>query len=93
LPSINAQWWWRQTCRCIRDGSLGCLGDCRSTEQAADDTASAATLSRARKDNRQMNTKHLYQLVRSYENLGLSHDAAFERAFTEYKRILQGGAA
>ena len=40
-----------------------------------------------------MNTKHLYQLVRSYENLGLSHDAAFERAFTEYKRILQGGAA
>lgn len=40
-----------------------------------------------------MNTRRLYQLVRDYENLGLPHDAAFERAFNEYKRILKGGAA
>lgn len=39
-----------------------------------------------------METKKLYALVRAYENLGLSHDAAFERAFSEYK-ALKGGAA
>jgi hypothetical protein len=34
-----------------------------------------------------MNTRKLYQLVRAYKDLGLSHDAAFERAFAEYKAI------
>ncbi len=34
-----------------------------------------------------MNTQKLYALVRAYENLGLSHDEAFERAFNEYKAI------
>lgn len=39
-----------------------------------------------------MNIQKLYGLVRAYENLGLSHDAAFERAFNEYK-VLKGGAS
>lgn len=39
-----------------------------------------------------MDTKKLYALVRAYEQLGLDHDAAFERAFFEYK-ALKGGAA
>jgi hypothetical protein len=39
-----------------------------------------------------MNTSKLYALVRAYEDLGLSHDAAFERAFNEYKSIKHGGA-
>lgn len=34
-----------------------------------------------------MNTQKLYALVRAYENLGLSHDEAFERAFLEYKEL------
>lgn len=34
-----------------------------------------------------MNTGKLYALVRAYEDLGLSHDEAFERAFREYKAI------
>lgn len=34
-----------------------------------------------------MNTQKLYALVRAYEDLGMSHDAAFERAFAEYKAI------
>ena len=34
-----------------------------------------------------MNTRKLYALVRAYENLGLSHDEAFERAFIEYKEL------
>lgn len=34
-----------------------------------------------------MNTRKLYQLVRAYEDIGMSHDAAFERAFNEYKAI------
>lgn len=38
----------------------------------------------------QMNTAKLYALVRAYENMGLSHDAAFERAFNEYKHIIKG---
>jgi len=37
-----------------------------------------------------MNTRKLYQLVRAYEDLGLSHDAAFARAFNEYKQIAGG---
>lgn len=40
-----------------------------------------------------MNTRRLYQLVRAYEDLGYTHDEAFERAFNEYKCILKGGAA
>lgn len=39
-----------------------------------------------------MNTSKLYALVRAFENLGLSNDAAFERAFLEYKAIKGGGA-
>lgn len=39
-----------------------------------------------------METKKLFALVRAYENFGLSHDAAFARAFNEYK-ALKGGAA
>lgn len=34
-----------------------------------------------------MNTQKLYALVRAYEDLGLSHDDAFERAFIEYKEL------
>lgn len=34
-----------------------------------------------------MNTRTLYAMVRVYEDLGMSHDAAFERAFAEYKAI------
>ncbi|MDO9011344.1 MAG: hypothetical protein Q7U78_05990 [Gallionella sp.] len=34
-----------------------------------------------------MNTSKLYALVAAYENMGLPHDAAFERAFNEYKAI------
>lgn len=34
-----------------------------------------------------MNARKLYALVRVYEDLGLSHDDAFERAFHEYKAI------
>lgn len=37
-----------------------------------------------------MNTQKLYALVRAYEDLGLSHDAAFERAFAEYKLLKSG---
>lgn len=35
-----------------------------------------------------MNTQKLYALVRAYEDIGLSHDTAFERAFSEYKAIM-----
>lgn len=34
-----------------------------------------------------INTQILYDMVRVYELMGLSHDDAFERAFTEYKSI------
>lgn len=32
-----------------------------------------------------MNTNRLYRLVKVFEDMGLSHDAAFELAFTTYK--------
>lgn len=35
-----------------------------------------------------MNTTKLYALVRAFEDIGLSHDDAFKRAFHEYKTIL-----
>lgn len=34
-----------------------------------------------------MNTNKLYALVRAYEELGMSHDAAFEHSFNEYMKI------
>lgn len=34
-----------------------------------------------------MNTEKLFALVRAYEALGLSHDAAYEHAFNEYMKI------
>jgi len=34
-----------------------------------------------------MNTNILYDLARIYELMGLSHEAAFECAFNEYKAI------
>jgi hypothetical protein len=38
-----------------------------------------------------MDTNKLYALVRAYEDLGLNSDAAFERAFNEYK-VIKGKA-
>ena len=34
-----------------------------------------------------MIARKIYALVRAYEDLGMNHDAAFERAFKEYKAI------
>ena len=38
-----------------------------------------------------MNTQILYDLARIYELMGLSHEAAFECAFNEYKALLAKG--
>jgi len=38
-----------------------------------------------------MNTQILYDLTRIYELMGLSHEAAFECAFNEYKALLAKG--
>jgi hypothetical protein len=34
-----------------------------------------------------MNTQKLYALVRAFEDIGLTHDEAYERAFREYCAI------
>ena len=36
-----------------------------------------------------MNTKKLYALANAFQAIGLSEDEAFEKAFYEYKKILE----
>jgi len=38
-----------------------------------------------------MNTQILYDMARIYELMGLSHEAAFECAFNEYKALIAKG--
>jgi|CXWL01.1.fsa_nt_gi hypothetical protein len=40
-----------------------------------------------------MNVQKIRFLTAAYQYLGLSRDAAFERAFSEYQAIKKGGAA
>ncbi len=40
-------------------------------------------------EGEEMNTQKLYSLVRVYEEFGMNHEAAFERAFHEYKELMQ----